>query len=391
MTSYEVHLFSNTGSYLRTFTKRITGLTWGRHLGEVGRFSLTLSDRLRPVDPDLFQLNGRVAIYRKAHVFATAKLEMLGFIRYPDFQTDKRGVTRYTWYGVDQNDLLTSRIVYPYHPYNDTPGVGAWRNYMTSYADTMMRELVEDNLGAGSSNPTARDLVTSNGAGLTIAIESSATATSCTTAGQITTEMGGKNLLALCSELSAASKTFIAQGSTVAVPVYFDMCLDTDTSLTFRVRPTRWGMNHRADSGNPVYIGMPYGNLREPRREYDRTLEVNAGLGMYHAQSYSASAWALDSTRIGEAPLNRREAAASAGQDQCAAVGNILINEGKSKPQFSGMIQDTWGCRYGVHWGLGDELTVDYLGRQYNVMVVGLDVECKQGRERITPRMEVLE
>jgi hypothetical protein len=388
MASYEVHLYSNTGTYLRSFTKRIARLEWSRHLGEVGSFALTLSDRLSPVDPDLFMLNGRVAIYRKASPFDLAKLVMIGFIREWDFKTDERGVTRYTWRGDDQNGLLASRICFPWHPYT----AGAWQVSMYRYADTMMRELVEDNLGAGSSNDSDRDLVTSNTAGLTIAVEASSTTTSCTTAGQMWYEYGGKNLLDVCRDLNKASQTYMEPAiGTAAVPVWFDVCADTDTTLTFRTRPTRLGINHRADSGNPVYIGVAYGNLREPRWYYNRRGEVNAGLALYYAMSYSNSSWATDDTRIGEGPLNRREAAATASEGELGTIANALINEGKPKPEFSGFIQDTAGCRYGVHWDLGDELSVDYLEKQYNVLVTGIDVECASGRERIEPTMEVQE
>ena len=66
---------------------------------------------------------------------------------------------------------------------------------MRRYIDTMMRELTEDNFGAGSSNESARDVVTANGAGLTLAVERSATATSCNVDNLLFYEYGGKNLL----------------------------------------------------------------------------------------------------------------------------------------------------------------------------------------------------
>jgi hypothetical protein len=70
-------------------------------------------------------------------------------------------------------------------------------------------------------------------------------------------------------------------------------------------------------------------------------------------------------------------------------VANLLISEGKPIKQFKGLFQDTPNCRYGIEWGLGDELTVDYLGQQYNVIMTGLEVECASGRERMEPIMEV--
>jgi hypothetical protein len=61
---YEVHLHTPQGTWIKTLTKRITRLFWRRKLGEVGRFEITLSDRLQPVDTSLFPLNGKALIYR---------------------------------------------------------------------------------------------------------------------------------------------------------------------------------------------------------------------------------------------------------------------------------------------------------------------------------------
>ena len=148
-------------------------------------------------------------------------------------------------------------------------------------------------------------------------------------------------------------------------------------------------MNRRADSGNALPIGVSYGNLRMPEWQEVSSNEVNAGLSIYYAGSYSGASWALDATRIGEAPLNRREAAATASDGELGTVANQLINEGRPVKEFKGIIQDTPGCRYGVEWGKGDELTCDYLGQQYHVMVTGLRVECARGKESIEPVMEV--
>ena len=382
---YDVYLYSNTGTQLACLTKRLTRLEWNRVVCDQGSFAITLSDRLQPIDTSLFQLNGRVAIYRKPSPLDPAKLVMVGFIRGKYFKTDGRGVTRYTWHGPDQNGLLADRGNFPWHPYT----AGFWQTSMTRHIDTMMRELTEDNFGAGSSNETARDVVTANGAGLTLAVESSATATSCAAANTLVYEYGGKNLLQALRELHEISKSYTYTAGQ-QVPIFFDLCTDTDTTFTFRTFPNRRGMNHRSDSGQAVHIGMRYGNLSQPCWEEDRTKEVNAGLGLLYAGSYSASSWALDSARIGEAPLNRREACATTNEDT-GGVASGLVNAGRPHPRFSGKIQDTPTCRYGLHWDLGDELTADYLERQYNVRVTGISAIVYAGRERLEPTMEVLD
>lgn len=383
---YEIQLYSNTGVYLGPLRKRITNLRWETHLGGLGRFDLTLNDRKHPVDLSKFQKNGRISIWRKPAPFASARLEMIGFIRDRHYHTDERGVTHYTFSGPDQNDLLNIRNCYVWHPYTN----GFWHPNHYGYADTLLRELTEDNLGAGSNNDSLRDLVTANTAGLTIGIESSATATACATAGQMNVEHATKTLLQQFQEIHLTSKTFkeIDVG-TAPVRVWYGFCLDTDTSLTFRVRATRWGQNRRADSGNALPIGVNYGNLRLPEYIEQSSGEITAGLGVYFAMAYSTASWALDQTRIGEAPLNRREAAATSSENEMGTVANELINEGKPVKEFKGIISDTPNCRYGVHWGLGDEFTIDYLGQQHNVIATGLRVQCARGRERIEPVMEV--
>lgn len=390
---YEVVLYSPEGAYLKTLTKRVTRLAWGRHLGWVGNFEVTLADRLPPVDISLFRLSGQVRIYRKPYVGATARLVFLGFIRGWRYETDDKGVTRYTVHGEDQNGILASRVCWPFIPYGTTPGTGAWKDVYTEYIDTLMRTMVNNNLGAGEDNPALRDVMTSNGAGLTISAEASATATSCTLAGKVSYNVAGVNLLEVCRGLSELSRTFVADGATSAVPVYFDMCVDTPTTLTFRTRTTRWGMNRRADSGNPLAIGLAAGNLRLPAWRHDRMAEVTAGMGLYFApgdgDSYNNKAWALDTARIGEGPLNRREACAVGSPPD--TVAHTVLTDGEAKSEFTGMIQETAGCRYGVHWNMGDELTADFLRQQYNVMVMGVRVECEAGRESIEPIMEVME
>jgi hypothetical protein len=370
---YEVYLYSNTGTQLACLTKRLTRLEWNRIVNDQGSFAITLSDKLDPVDVAKFMLNGRIAIYRKPDPLGMSRLEMVGFIRGWDFETDIRGVTRYTWYGPDQNCLLADRVFFPF-------SAGFWAPNQGGYADTAMRELVEHNLGSGDSNSTARDVVTANGAGLTIAIESSATTTSCSTPLQWTHECGGKSLLRCCQEICSLSKSL----GTTPVPIFFDMCTDSDVAFTFRTFANRRGINHRSDSGQAVHIGIRYGNLSMPRWQHDRTREINAVLTVRYAMSYSSAEWSLDDARIGQSPLNRREmGTTSSGQE--------LLNEGKPKPRFSGKIQSAPGSLYGLHWGLGDELTADYLDQQYNVRVLSVGAGVVGGREQMATTFEVLD
>ena len=385
---YEIHLYSNTGVYLKTLTSRITSLEWRRRLGDVGNFELTLSDRIKPVDTSLFQLNGRVLIYRKAHAGAAARLEFMGFIRGWDFETDKRGVTRYKWFGPDQNDILASRTCF-----KADASYMLWRHGYTNYADTVMRLMVEDNLGAGGTtgvtNLTARNIVTSNTAGLTVSIEPSGTATQCGTAGMITWPSPGMNLLANLQGLSLASRGYVAAGSTAAVPVYFDLMLHEPTKLTFRCVSPRLGIDHRWNAAIPVYFGVDYGNLVEPRWRFDRTHEVNAGVALFENQAGSDLSWAVGSAAT-EAPLNRRENSTWA-TDWLNGRAQQLVEEGTPKHEFTGKIKDTLGCRYGIHWGMGDEVSVVYLKQRYDVRIASVGAVCKSGAEHLTPEFEVIQ
>jgi hypothetical protein len=378
---YEVYLYSNAGAQLATLTKRLTRLEWNRIVNDQGSFAITLSDRLQPIDTSLFQLNSRVAIYRKPSPLDPAKLLMVGFIRGWDFETDGRGVTRYTWHGPDQNCLLADRTCLVM--FNGFWDPGHW-----GYADHLMRHVAYINAGPGDSNGADRDIVSANGAGLTIAIEDENTATSCTTAGQMGFTWGGKNLLRSLQEINKASLTYKENGvGTAAVPIFFDLCTDSDTAFTFRTFANRRGMNHRSDSGQAVHIGARYGNLTQPRWQHDRTGEVNAVLKVFQPGN---GGFVTDAFRIGEAPLNRREDAVILGDDG-GGEPEARLNEGKPKPRFSGKIQDTPTCRFGLHWDLGDELTVDYLEKQYNCRVTGVAGTMYAGREILEPTMEVLE
>jgi hypothetical protein len=389
---YEVYLYSDTGAQLACLTKRLTRLEWNRVLCDQGSFAITLSDKLSAVDVAMFKLNCRVAIYRKPDPLGMSQLMMLGFIRGFDFETDIRGITRYTWYGPDQVCLLGDRICFPWHPYtggfwlHDTGS--NWRNGngLSAYIDTVMRNLVEDNMGGGSSNEASRNMTSPSPhvSGLTIGIESSAIESACAAAGQVTYEYGGLNLLAVLKGLHNTSHTY---GGAAATPCYFDMSADAADRLTFRVFYGGW-MDASADSGRAVHIGTRYGNLVMPRWQYDRTREVNAVRG----EGYWGSAWAgwhIDYSRMNEAQLNRREGYCNAGEDGGAAAA-ALVNEGKPWPRFSGKILSTPICQFGLHWGLGTGLSVDYLGRQYETRVTGVGATVYGGKEDMSATFEVI-
>ncbi len=384
--SYQIWLRNNAGIMLRDLTTMAAKWSWARILNDVGTFSIHLPEAF---DESLVDQNKatdqQVEIWRKAAENMPLRLELKGFIRRVVSTTDEQGKTWHVLTGVDAMDLLARRVVNPFVS-------GFWAPDMTNYADTIMRTVVSYNLGSGNSNDADRDLTTAAAIaaqGFTFAVENVATTTYCTTAGTMpNVAVGTYGLLSILQEISESSKTY---KGTVAVPVYFNIDYTDWNILTFMAFANRIGNDHSSDSTNPVFVGLNFGNLQTPTMDVDRTNEITAVYSAFGSGSYRE--WALsEDDRRNLSPLNRRELAISfSGQDNTGGTGSreAKLNENKPKRNFSGRIVDAPGCLYGREWGHGDEITVSYLGQQYDVMVKAISAEYGEDGERISAVVEV--
>ncbi len=385
--SYQIWLRGKDGTILADITNLAVKWTWAKIVNDVGSFTIHLPEVFDETLVDqVTNTDQQIEIWRRAADSLPLHLELKGFVRRVVNATDEKGLTWHVLTGVDIMDLLARRYVYPYVPYTG----GFWAPNIPDYADTIMRTIVNRNLGNGDSNATARDLTntTTNTAGFTFAVESISTVTYCTTAGQMNAVVGGKNLLEALQEISESSKTYKALAGTLAVPVYFNIDYNDWNSFTFRVRSNRIGSDHSSDSGQPVFVGLDYGNLQTPSLDMDRLKEITC---VYCARDRDVTN-SQDDNRIGLSSLNRRELGITSSDLESTnipALREATLNENKPKKVFAGKIIDAPGCLYGRDWGFGDELTVSYLGHQYDVMVKAISAEYGEDGERMSVVVEV--
>ena len=383
--SYQLWLRGKDGTMLLDLTDKVVEFEWIKVANDRGMFAVTLPET---VDKDMFQLDGRVEIWRKGDSGLPLRIEQIGFIRRFFYKTDEGGVTFYRFSGPDLNDLLARRIIYPFH--NAGGGVAGWTDSYTDYADNLMRHWVRDNLGASNDmSPTGRDIVTSNTAGITFSIEADPATALANAAGTMTQTVALLNLLAGLQQIHKASKTYVAGGSTAAVPVYFDIVPDDYNVWTFKCFANRIGNDHSSDSGQPVMVSRDFGNLATPSADLDRNDETTAAYVQYGERSYRGVETASDTARTGESPFNRREVAGTETEILPAAVKAAeTMNHAKASRRFTGNMVNTDGCAYGVHWGFGDAVTVSYLGEQYDARVQSLQCKVTRDAETIDVTLE---
>ena len=285
-------------------------------------------------------------------VWYQGQLEAAGFIRKMVYYDDSSGAERTLLVAYTGNYILTSRII--------AYAAGSAQASMTDQADDMLKEIVNDNLLGDATG--ARDLYSS--LGLTKAANEAD--------GQsITKSFAWRPLLNVCQDIAGASRA-------AGTAVYFDwlpkMVSANRMSFEFRTWINQRGIDHGADSGQPVYFGKAWGNLKTPRREIDHSEEKNyiyaAGQGEGSDRNVNEVS---DTARIGASVWNRREGFADArnesSDDGVTAQGYQALTEGRPRRAFSGEISESAQTQYRVDWGFGDKVVCEYRGVTHDVLI----------------------
>lgn len=168
-------------------------------------------------------------------------------------------------------------------------------------------------------------------------------------------------------------------------------------AFEFTWRNTRWGADRtRGNSaGNaPVILSPQYGNVEGIAADYKHLNEVNVvyalGQGKGALQKVRTAA---DSSLLALSPWARRAVARSGrnsnDDNELDDQAEAMVNEQRPIRQISFSVRQTVGTRYGRDWDMGDLVTVEYLGRDYDMKVMGVTVSASSdGAESITPEFE---
>lgn len=367
---FEVWLTEDTGSRFQLLNNFVW-IGYTRVLNGIGRLTLVMPSDF---DISIAKIDRKIEVWRKPST-GVQSLENAFFIRRPVTRTRADGVTNFRLHAPDPNELLSRRIV--------AYTAGSSQAEKFDFADDMMKEIVDENLGPSAG--AARDLTN---AGFTIA-------GSVSLGPSLEKSFARRNVLDVIKDLSDAARE-------AGTEVYFDVVQAqpavgaVNAVLEFRTYIDQRGQDRRVGSGgNPIQIGLEFGNLEFPDFEEDYNEEVNfvyaGGQGEGEDRVIQT---ASDDPRINISLWNRREVFRDArhqhNPDSVLATAESRLIQGRPKQRFSGELISIPGSEYGKDWGFGGRVTVIYEGRQLDAMVRAVSVSLSQeGNESIRGLLEV--
>lgn len=359
MANYEFWLTNEMGTPLEPLS-RILSFSCTRVVNNVGSFRMRL-----PADYDetKIKLDRMIQVWR-APTGGRLSLYRTYFIRNWTYGT--YASQRYLDIGgPDFNDLLDRRIV--------AYAAGETQSDKTDYADSMMVEIVDENMGVAA--PVERQMRRwSSG----VAGDAGPT---------LIKAFSRRKVLAVLQEIGQAAKE-------AGDEVFFDVeeiLGATNISPRFA---THLNQPRQDLTGHGVLFSEEFGNLVDPTLEFDYTAEENyiygAGQGVDDLRTTSEQ---YDTERMEQAPWNRREGFADARQ--CETVNGVReeararLDEGRPIIRFNARIMDTERARYGRSWFWGDKVRATYREFDFSCIVRSVILELdNEGRERIDARLD---
>lgn len=360
-TLYTARVSDASGNRLATFANFVeagsgASLDYVLSVGKVGVLTMTLP---ATVDTNLLPLDGRIGIWRSVNGAAPVlDGDAVFLIRKWDLGTDYTTVT-----ALHANDLLTRRII-------DYYAGSAESHKAAAAAADQIRAFINENMLGG---------ITVNRYGNQARADISAHVSLQAALGlgaSVAKAAAWRNLHEVIQEVADSS----TQGGTY---VTAEIVAPTESTLESRTYATQRGVDHRASSGQPVVFSESRGNLKDPVLTIDRTYEVTWALAGGQGEGIlRQTASSLDATRIQASPLNRREVftentnATSSAQLQAAA--DAAVWAGRPIQVLTADLVETPGCTRGIHFNLGDMVTIEHRGYT-------LDVRLDLIHEVVTP------
>lgn len=373
-TQYEIRLLDAFGSTVATVDRPLS-LNYTRTVNAVGSLTMMVS---RDDLPDAYVVaDARLEVWRKPD----------GGAMYRDgdgawlVQVDTKGTSdRDGRYRTIKAEPLITLLGRRSAMYFSNTG----QTQKTDRADDMMKAIFRDNLGSsanaspispGAPNPV-RDW---SSTGLTV--DNNISLGTSTSKG-----FAWQNVL---STLQAISR----DAATALSPIYFDI-VQTDTNVyAFRTYAGVRGVD-RSSGAALLIVSAERGSLGgtvEVTTDWSQTATtvVAGGQGQDAARVIN---FAYDTTRIGQSPWGNRELFID--RTQLSDTGSLLAEAQaelrRRRPQkiLSGTIQSVSGAVYGLDWGFGDKLLVEYEHDAFTARVDSVTVSLQQGVEKITAQIK---
>jgi hypothetical protein len=189
-----------------------------------------------------------------------------------------------------------------------------------------------------------------------------------------------RNLLEVCAEIAEAS-------ATAGTYLTFEVIAPTESTLELRTYVDQRGVDRRSGTGQEVIFALERGNVENVTVDEDHTDEVTfAAAGGQGEGSARNVQTALDTTRMAESPFGRIETWLDmANVDTTAALqddADYGVSQGRSVITMTADLVETPATTRGLHFDLGDLVTVERRGRQYDCRIDLVTVEVAGGAQR---------
>jgi len=340
--------------------------SWNRIVNGVGRCRVALKGDYPKTN---LKRDYHIEIWRSPTEKSKLRLENIFFIRRVVADTLLNGLQVLEIFGVDPNELLARRIV--------AYAAGSAEANKTAEIDDMMKEIVDENLGASAG--AGRDLT-----GIGFSIQADATL-----GPSITKAFSHRNVLAVLQDLSDAARI-------AGDEVYFQVVATSVNTFEFQTFVNQPGQDRRHPGGSqPIIFSIGLGNLQEPSLEEDYEDEINfvyaGGQGDGAARNIQTE---QDDNQINQSIWNRREyfrdARHEATDAGVTAEAQAALAQGRPKRRFSGVLSSNMGARYGIDWDWRDRVTVEYQKEQFDGLIRTVEIAVDdEGKETLGGRIEV--
>lgn len=376
MARYELHIDMPDGTPLAVVTDFIddpdgksAGLEYSLNVGQVGVLKATLPPNY---DPFLL-LDARLSVWRSVGSRPPARDgDAVYFLRKWVYGEDAT-----TIYGYHANYLLTGRFI---NYYSGT----AYTAKTSTAADNLIKAFASQQLGSGIVGADRIGSETQADISAYLDIQSNLTL------GSVTSKAAAwRNLFDVVRELCDTSTQAGSYLTAEIVAV-------GATDLELRTYTNQRGVDRRVSSGQPLIFSVSRGNAENVLLTIDRSEEITfstaGGGGEQTARTTNSTS---GSTRMGESIFNRREAFTentnTIDTGTLLAIAQARVNEGKPLIVLTGDLVETNSCTRGVHFDLGDYVTVEHRGQQYDTRLDTIGVSVSAGQQTTRAQFRVNE
>jgi len=378
ITRYKIRVYDTNGVQQAEFDDWLS-LQFSRKVNDFGSYTLKFRDT-GDARFDEFVLDAQVKIMRRITGIDSPVDwydEFCGFHRNPKRYVEASGEQSFESIGVGFNELLARRAIM----YKE----GTIRADKNDAAETVMKEFVQENCTSTGDLTAVGRLNYDNDAGVLLY--------SCNFPG-FSVETDGGNGVNWTGSRPYENLLDVLQDIAEMSAIDFAVVDNGVAQFQFRTYTDQMGTDRTENNGvvAPVIFMLGFGNIEDVGYEWQRMGEVNAVcvLGKGDGSTRTTKTRNKPSTQD-DSPWNVREATRSASsydedyEDYSLRTsGDEILEELKAKLGFSFQPLQQDSAIYGVHYFLGDRVTVNYGGLTVDRKIVGVNIAVDENGEQVS-------